>query len=193
MRDRDQLGRFVNEGGPVKTNCAHCGKGIERIRCRAKERNYCGSSCQLAYEYAHGIRNPKTIAKAAHQAVRDKPYTPRPWMRGENNVAKRPEVRKKISEGRFGSNNPAWKEVKARPREPWLSLKHAVKKRDNHQCQICGYENQLEVHHLKPWKDGGKHEMSNLSTLCHECHWDVHKLLREAMFSYAPRILAVKS
>ena len=37
-----------------------------------------------------------------------------------------------------------------------------------------GYEEELEVHHIKQYKDGGKHEESNLITLCRRCHLKEH-------------------
>lgn len=55
------------------TNCAYCNKEIKRERYRALKGNcYCNASCQMKYEYEHGIRDKKTIAMAAHEAVRQK-------------------------------------------------------------------------------------------------------------------------
>jgi len=59
------------------------------------------------------------------------------------------------------------------------SLKSKVKDRDNNECTRCGYEEQLEVHHIKQLRDAGNNSMDNLITLCHDCHVKAHKLLRK--------------
>lgn len=50
--------------------------------------------------------------------------------------------------------------------------------RDNHTCQDCGSQKDLEVHHILPISQGGKNELSNLKTVCSTCHTvnykDVH-------------------
>jgi len=57
----------------MKTECALCGKEIERQPCRIRKGNcYCSNLCQLKYEYEHGIRDRKKIVEKAHQAVRKK-------------------------------------------------------------------------------------------------------------------------
>lgn len=48
--------------------------------------------------------------------------------------------------------------------------------RDNYQCRICGSSPddsvhiRLEVHHIKPWEEGGLTLKENLITLCNSCH-----------------------
>ena len=52
-------------------------------------------------------------------------------------------------------------------------------KRDNNSCQICGSTQNLDVHHKD---NGGPHikgrgtdnSLSNLQTLCHRCHLQLH-------------------
>jgi len=104
----------------IKTNCAYCGKCIERKPNRVKKHNYCNASHQLHFEYNTGIRNKKIITKKANDHVRkfgqpslkgnipwnkglnkyDHPSIMRQaqFMTGKNNPAKRPEARKKRSE-----------------------------------------------------------------------------------------------
>jgi 5-methylcytosine-specific restriction protein A len=42
-------------------------------------------------------------------------------------------------------------------------------------CEICGEYRNLEVHHIKPIKQGGERlSLSNLKTLCHDCHNKTH-------------------
>ena len=61
-------------------------------------------------------------------------------------------------------------------------------------CQKCGTEtvsgvadkkgvppagNRSEIHHIKQVQDGGKGNKENAENLCHDCHVDEHKKLRE--------------
>ena len=55
-----------------------------------------------------------------------------------------------------------------------------AKDRDDWRCQRCGrvggsVGGRLEVHHLRPVKDGGGDELSNLTVLCRSCHIDGHR------------------
>jgi 5-methylcytosine-specific restriction protein A len=49
-----------------------------------------------------------------------------------------------------------------------------VRMRDKHQCQECGEDENLEVHHIKPLYRGGIDDPSNMITLCEQCHLDKH-------------------
>ena len=55
-------------------------------------------------------------------------------------------------------------------REVSNAIKKAVKQRDKHQCVKCGSRNDLEVDHIVSDAKGGNSLMSNLQTLCHNCH-----------------------
>lgn len=62
----------------------------------------------------------------------------------------------------------------------WDTLRRKVYRRDDYQCQNCGRwggewgEYQLEAHHIVPLSQGGSNEMSNLVTLCEQCHDAAH-------------------
>lgn len=43
------------------------------------------------------------------------------------------------------------------------------------QCQRCGSTKSLEAHHIVALHSGGSNELSNLTTLCHDCHRAQHK------------------
>ena len=52
-----------------------------------------------------------------------------------------------------------------------------VLNRDNYTCQCCKdkhKDSKLEVHHIVYRSQGGSDEESNLITLCHTCHKDLH-------------------
>jgi len=53
------------------------------------------------------------------------------------------------------------------------SIRVSVLTRDNYKCRFCGRSStqiQLEVDHIKPFSQGGSHEMNNLQTLCIDCN-----------------------
>lgn len=56
----------------------------------------------------------------------------------------------------------------------WELLRAQVLKRDNYLCQACLRKNRVragnECHHLKPKAKSGEEVMTNLETLCSDCH-----------------------
>jgi 5-methylcytosine-specific restriction endonuclease McrA len=42
-------------------------------------------------------------------------------------------------------------------------------------CARCGSTVDLEAHHIVPLASGGTNELSNLLTLCHDCHRAQHR------------------
>jgi hypothetical protein len=56
----------------------------------------------------------------------------------------------------------------------WETFKFECFQRDNHICQECGSKKRLECHHIIPVVNGGTNELSNLITLCHDCHLKAH-------------------
>lgn len=50
--------------------------------------------------------------------------------------------------------------------------KRLVKERDGGSCLICGSTYKLEVDHRRALMNGGNNSMSNLATLCDDCHKD---------------------
>jgi hypothetical protein len=62
----------------------------------------------------------------------------------------------------------------------WDSRRKEVYERDDYTCQNCGAKGgpkggaELHAHHVVPKANGGTHEISNLQTVCSECHKAVH-------------------
>jgi 5-methylcytosine-specific restriction endonuclease McrA len=49
-------------------------------------------------------------------------------------------------------------------------------RRDSYKCRHCGNRNGIHPHHVIYKSHGGKDELNNLITLCHQCHLEgVHK------------------
>jgi 5-methylcytosine-specific restriction endonuclease McrA len=64
--------------------------------------------------------------------------------------------------------------------DDWDTRRRQVYKRDDYTCRNCGQtggdkgETELHAHHIVPKSRGGSHSLSNLATLCKECHRDAH-------------------
>jgi len=60
--------------------------------------------------------------------------------------------------------------------------------RDGLRCRVCGrnpdhaLDLTLEVHHIKPWQEGGLTEPSNLITLCSLCHSGINLVNRHLLY-----------
>jgi len=55
-------------------------------------------------------------------------------------------------------------------------------KLDDFRCRLCGATRRLQVHHREPRSRGGKDELSNLITLCEDCHARQHPNIPRALF-----------
>lgn len=96
---------------------------------------------------------------------------------GDKNWAKRPDVRKKISDARIGEGrwiefgNPNWKGGTSNN-----YYRKRVLSRDNFTCQHCGLRDEtkgfLDIDHIKPRRAFPEltYKMENLITLCPNCH-----------------------
>jgi 5-methylcytosine-specific restriction endonuclease McrA len=52
----------------------------------------------------------------------------------------------------------------------WMAVREKVLARDNHTCRKCPCKTNLQVDHIRPAARGGQTTMSNLWTLCADCH-----------------------
>lgn len=53
---------------------------------------------------------------------------------------------------------------------PWKEIRHEVLRRDCRRCQVCSKEHSAQVHHVIPRSKGGTNDLTNLMTLCGQCH-----------------------
>ena len=49
-------------------------------------------------------------------------------------------------------------------------VRERILERDNYECQICGSSDNLEVDHIIPLSEGGKHSEHNFQILCRHCN-----------------------
>lgn len=60
-------------------------------------------------------------------------------------------------------------------RQPnWERIKRNALDRDGWRCRDCAKAGRLEVHHVRPLREGGGNALANLRTLCVACHKAAH-------------------
>lgn len=59
----------------------------------------------------------------------------------------------------------------------WQDIRNKALLRDDYKCGNCGGSKDLNVHHIVPKGRGGTHNLSNLKTLCKDCHKKVHPFM----------------
>lgn len=55
----------------------------------------------------------------------------------------------------------------------WVAARTAALDRDK-RCRRCGSQQNMHVHHIVARYDGGTNDLSNLITLCYNCHMEWH-------------------
>ena len=73
-------------------------------------------------------------------------------------------------------NNMASRKVYYPPN--WDELSRQAQARDDHECGNCHATRNLHVHHVVPLSKGGTNNLSNLRTLCEDCHKRLHPHMR---------------
>lgn len=56
----------------------------------------------------------------------------------------------------------------------WLNLREECLKRDGYVCKKCGSSRNPVVHHLRYPAIWGEEELTDLETLCEDCHNKIH-------------------
>lgn len=152
----------------VQDKCHACGRPTVKIASVKYRTNYCSKLC---YESARGTTTIQCLtclqAVSKQKCDSDRKYCSRKCM----GRAKR--------RAHLGSGNPNWQ--KGRDKEAqkfysskqWRTLRLEVLARDGHKCTNCGVAGgRLEVNHIQPRSVHPelKLDISNLETLCHQCH-----------------------
>lgn len=145
---------------PYTLVCEQCGKVVQGNKHNGR---FCSMACAGAAQSGPGNRNYQNRARAGKPQ-----WQPSPEVRHRSSLAKR------------GSNNPNWEGGGTeRPRgSDWNWQRKQARERDNHCCRLCNANENLTVHHITRYRDGGGNELSNLITLCRACHAHIHHLMR---------------
>lgn len=164
--------------------CLWCGKEFENWTYRHSR--YC--SLQCASEY--GARQPKPSARrpenfvnltceqcGASYRLHKNVYA----QRGSRFCSAKCKGASK-SEHMRGENNPNYKDGTSHlypgRGKNWWQQRNAAMERDGHRCQKCNENATLEVHHIEAYRlfkgnwEKANH-LSNLITLCRQCHISV--------------------
>lgn len=56
----------------------------------------------------------------------------------------------------------------------YTKVRKEVLSRDGHQCINCSSTKDLEIHHIVPISKSGTNEISNLVSVCSDCHYYIH-------------------
>ena len=56
----------------------------------------------------------------------------------------------------------------------WSDLRQIILEKYHYNCSICGSNEEIDVHHKIPIKDGGTNEIENLIAVCRNCHEKLH-------------------
>lgn len=172
--------------------CAYCGARLLRSVTRSKRNCFCNSAHMLHYNYEKAIFNPAEILKGAHEKMAELNWrrgAKSPNVAGDNNPAKRSEVRAKISaaklernwmRGRTGKLHHLWQGGKIWWRgKEWDQRRHEAKARDGFACVKCGRTEEeqlalvgipLSVDHIIMYRISHDNSLDNLQTLCSTCH-----------------------
>jgi intein/homing endonuclease len=177
--------------------CSYCGRIYLRKTKPTTEFNYCSVSCQLKHEYYLGIRDKDKIAQKAQKAALKK-LKKHNWLNDIKNrkrlkeVQNTEEYRLKMSKNRVGKKNPMYGKYGDKAGHykggsckdkfgvssygvGWKMIKKKIKERDRYKCQKCGFKEEdcvqnLQVHHIVPYKCTQDNSPENLITLCSKCH-----------------------
>ena len=156
----------------IEKTCEICGAMFEVPPCR-RDARFCSSGCKDEW---HSKKQKDRIWIKCEICGKEFEITP-------SSIDKRrtcsSECSNKLrSKEQSGSKNSHWQGGEDRYYGPnWPGKRKETLERDNFECQICGTNQYLTVHHIKPIKKFNKNEvitkgnsLNNLVTLCRSCH-----------------------
>jgi len=185
----------------IRLNCKVCGG---EFFSKNPKKQFCSKKCYFSTfsgkgNPAYGKKRPDLIEYNKLPEVRE---IRRRHALSEN-PSKKPEVRKKLSKTRLenglskGEKNPNWRGGKSwvlYGEEFNIDLREQIRKRDNYQCQECGYfqgnlSEKLSIHHIDYNKKNN--DPLNLISLCKSCHSQTN-FAREDWIRYFKENMSVR-
>jgi hypothetical protein len=173
-----------------KETCEQCGKVFKRPPAKVDGEDNCFCSVECKNSYRTGNSNPNYSEKekviCSYCAEEDE-RIPSLVNRGQeryycDNICQQKHwhelgIQSGEDNPMYGGEGSDW-----RSRTEWLSIREEVLS-DQEKCLKCGSSKNLHVHHNIPVFAGGeKYEKRNLTTLCQNCHYQVHRYI-DAIFS----------
>ncbi len=164
----------IKNGKMIK--CPTCGKETYRPWCYIDIRKYCSRYC---YDKSPiRVRKPHSEETKRKQSIARKKYCENhtSWNKGLSwSQEMKDKIRKAVPDRR-GELSYGWKGGKSFEKygkEFKLSLRNAIRQRDNYKCQLCGVSQmecieKLSIHHIDYNKKNNS--IQNLISLCRNCH-----------------------
>ncbi len=176
------------KGGPVTRTCKYCGEEFQvpKAHLRFGDGVFCSKTCQGKWDSEHktGENNPNWKGGPVNRICK---YC------GEEFQIRRALVHRGggifcscachgawISKYRAGENSPRWKGGYQSYYGPtWHNQRRKALERDGYQCQVCGKtweetSRKPDVHHIISSREFNTlkeaNTLSNLITLCRQCH-----------------------
>ena len=164
--------------------CIVCGKtfcrAYKETQKRWEKRRYCGHACYQARPRV--IEN--RICAGCGKTFTAKPHTKTRhcsrscWTKSKKarQMVKSAMAKYRVLHPVTRENNPNWKggitgESRTRlSKAKWQLLKKRMMRLYRGTCGMCGRKENLHVHHILPWRYGGKDTTGNLMVLCAKCH-----------------------
>lgn len=179
----------------MNVHCAECGKEFERYKHHAEkqEHQFCSTRCQGAWfgRMRTGEKHPTwrddLMVVCDQCGTEFRQHSKAKIERNNYNFCTRKCKETWSSIHQTGENNPNWRGGHADYYGPnWHRQARAARKRDGYRCQCCGITQKngrrsFDVHHIVPFRTFGyirdknnnyeqANDLSNLITLCQQCH-----------------------
>lgn len=167
--------------GRVDIVCDVCGEEFDVKHSLKEYRRCCSPECDAKWrEEAYSgenNHNHKEDIESTCEWCGDT-YTAQAYKEGSTRFCSQECMVTWRSQKYSGENHPRWKDNGAYYRGPnWRRQREKARERDDNECQECGSDDQLQVHHIVPYESFNDYEkanrLQNLITLCVSCH---HKL-----------------
>lgn len=164
--------------GRVTLVCEICGDEYEEKHAKKDSSRFCSRECSAAWKAkaysGHGNPNEHTPVSCTCEWCGES-YEAQPYEEDSTRFCSQECMIEWRSREYSGENHPRWKDNDDYYRGPnWARQREKARERDNHECQHCGSEDQLQVHHITPFESFDDYqeanELSNLITLCVSCH-----------------------
>lgn len=164
----------------VETSCGRCGERFEYYPSE-KPGKFCSDCVEEADEF---LGDPfrvdgERVHKDCEQCGKSMKLLKSRLERGYGRFCSRDCLARWLSPNVVGESHHQYENETVAYRGEWWQIRRQARKRDNHECQVCGREKEEmgrepDVHHIKPIREfedpQEAHVLSNVISLCRSCH-----------------------